>query len=421
MRKSNLDLKKQLETLDKIYYEKDNFLSKDVLTIANKINSSRNIMYNSHLEQFVVLKNPEFPRIFQNYENEVGRFSSSKYESDREWTVVAKISKFSDYPDQNYLLVLKDKNNHYHIIQRTIGKQLTEKYCYCYNNENFDSKKVNDRIEKNEILYSSTSFDEDNNYCYGLNAKTCYLIYNDTIEDAITVSQSFAKRMTNNFMEEIEVNVNNNDILCNLYGDDYYKSFPDIGESTKDNVLTARRRINYDQALFDLQKNNLRKINYFTDTIFYGDGVLVDIDIFSNQTVENLEKYSYNKQILRYLKMIRNYHQTIIDTLKPIVESKDKSVSYSEDLAYYYKKSREYLNPDISWTNEMNDFDNVVIIFHILKEYPLTIGSKLSGRYGNKGVVSKILPDEEMPITEYGERVEVIFNAFGVVNRLIFG
>jgi len=38
-------------------------------------------------------------------------------------------------------------------------------------------------------------------------------------------------------------------------------------------------------------------------------------------------------------------------------------------------------------------------------------------RYGNKGVISKILPDNEMPFLETGERVDILFNSISVINR----
>ena len=44
-------------------------------------------------------------------------------------------------------------------------------------------------------------------------------------------------------------------------------------------------------------------------------------------------------------------------------------------------------------------------------------GDKLSGRFGNKGVTATIRPDEQMPMTEDGEPVEVIANALGIVSR----
>ena len=63
-------------------------------------------------------------------------------------------------------------------------------------------------------------------------------------------------------------------------------------------------------------------------------------------------------------------------------------------------------------------FSNIIIEFLIERDSPLTIGQKISGRMGNKGVISKIVPDDEMPYLENGERVEVMLNALGVINRL---
>ena len=45
------------------------------------------------------------------------------------------------------------------------------------------------------------------------------------------------------------------------------------------------------------------------------------------------------------------------------------------------------------------------------------IGDKISGRYGNKGVISKIVPDEKMPRNEQGEPVHVVFTSASVVSR----
>jgi DNA-directed RNA polymerase subunit beta len=51
----------------------------------------------------------------------------------------------------------------------------------------------------------------------------------------------------------------------------------------------------------------------------------------------------------------------------------------------------------------------------------VTPGDKLAGRHGNKGVVSKILPAEEMPFTANGVPVDVVLNPLGVVSRMNLG
>lgn len=397
----------------------DEFLGKDLLTIANKLNGSRNIMLHSQTEQFVVLQNSEFPKVFTGYENVVARYSNSIKKADRNLEIVDKVIK----NENNYFLIVKDENNHYDIIFRKEAEHLTESYCYGYQNDVIDKKKKKDKIKKGEVLYKATSFDDNGNYGYGRNANCCYMICNETIEDAIVVSQSFVDKMKNNYLTNIEVSLNTNDILINLYGDnENYKPFPDIGEYTDGKVLVARRRIFYENALYDLKTENLRKINYLTDNVFYEKGRIVDIDIFCNKKEEDLDDIFYH-QIKGYLAMQRDYYMQVKEKLRDILE--DPKATYSDDIAFMYKKAKEYLEVDDEdserkWENE-GVFDNIIINFTVMSESALSIGSKLANRFGGKGVVSKILPDEEMPITESGIRAEIICNALGVVNRLNSG
>lgn len=51
----------------------------------------------------------------------------------------------------------------------------------------------------------------------------------------------------------------------------------------------------------------------------------------------------------------------------------------------------------------------------------VAVGDKLAGRHGNKGVISKILPEEDMPHLEDGTPVEVILNPLGVASRMNLG
>jgi DNA-directed RNA polymerase subunit beta len=51
----------------------------------------------------------------------------------------------------------------------------------------------------------------------------------------------------------------------------------------------------------------------------------------------------------------------------------------------------------------------------------ITVGDKLAGRHGNKGIVAKILPKEEMPFMEDGTPVDIVLNPLGVVSRMNIG
>jgi len=51
----------------------------------------------------------------------------------------------------------------------------------------------------------------------------------------------------------------------------------------------------------------------------------------------------------------------------------------------------------------------------------ISVGDKLAGRHGNKGVISRILPEEDMPYLEDGTPVDIILNPLGVASRMNIG
>lgn len=58
---------------------------------------------------------------------------------------------------------------------------------------------------------------------------------------------------------------------------------------------------------------------------------------------------------------------------------------------------------------------------YVAKKYKLAIGDKLAGRHGNKGVISKVLPEEDMPYLEDGTPLDIILNPLGVPSRMNLG
>lgn len=416
---STLNLKEALEQKEKEFANKDDIFGMTLLTNPGYISSGRSIMFTSHLRQFVNLVNPSIPKVFTNYENSVGKLSTGYYKAKHDYEIYAKVSKFEDGELDNhlYLLFIYDpKIDRYDVITKENVRNLTEKFGFACNTDVIDSKEVGDKIEKNEILYRSTSYDENMNYRYGTNVKVMYALDNYTIEDAIICSESFSKRLISKEIELVSVSLNDNDILCNIYGNnDTYKAFPDIGEPVNDKILCAKRRIFNSQVLYDLKKSNLRKINFMNDIMYYIDGNVIDINIYSNKNLNEIDDNVFNHQIRKYLVMQNNFYEKVYNVCYDIIHSGSK---YSKDILYYFKKAKNILDPNTKYREESSAFSNMIIEFLVERDAPLTIGQKISGRQGNKGVVSKILPDDEMPYLENGERVEVILNSLGVINRL---
>ena len=58
---------------------------------------------------------------------------------------------------------------------------------------------------------------------------------------------------------------------------------------------------------------------------------------------------------------------------------------------------------------------------YVAMKRKLSVGDKMAGRHGNKGVVSKILPEEDMPFLPDGTPVEIVLNPLGVPSRMNVG
>ena len=64
---------------------------------------------------------------------------------------------------------------------------------------------------------------------------------------------------------------------------------------------------------------------------------------------------------------------------------------------------------------------NQRVVVNIAQRRKITEGDKLAGRHGNKGVISKILPVEDMPFMDDGTPVDIILNPLGIPGRMNFG
>ncbi|CAI8038628.1 DNA-directed RNA polymerase subunit beta [Geodia barretti] len=73
--------------------------------------------------------------------------------------------------------------------------------------------------------------------------------------------------------------------------------------------------------------------------------------------------------------------------------------------------SREKLPPDV----------NEAIRVWVAQTRKISVGDKMAGRHGNKGVVSRILPEEDMPFLSDGTPVDIILNPIGVPSRMNLG
>jgi len=71
--------------------------------------------------------------------------------------------------------------------------------------------------------------------------------------------------------------------------------------------------------------------------------------------------------------------------------------------------------------DELSPGVNMVVRVYIAQKRKISVGDKMAGRHGNKGVVSRILPQEDMPFLPDGTPLDIVLNPLGVPSRMNIG
>ena len=380
---------------------------------------SRKLMFSIHIEQSLPLVEPQVPFVMTGYEQEYADRSSSIIKADSDYEVVGKISKFSIDPQRHYYLILRDLHtNALSMIERNEYSYSTETYGYEYDTTVLDNLDISYEVPKGELLRKSTAFDDYMNPSATTNLLATYVATDVTMEDSMWISESARKKLSSRLYKKVVVNVNVNDILLNLMGDEtHYKSFPNIGEPIKNGILCAVRREKTEESLFTQSVDMLRKILMSDDKYTPGDnGIVIDMDIHCNNPDMLRDKYSNSQLLECYNDRIRFITEFVntVDSLMTQYQLTVKDLSY--DLGeMYYNFKRELKGVQF---RGQKVYDGVIIEFMIKEINAPSIGDKLATRYGGKGVIAKIMPDDQMPrLTLTDEPIEVLINSSTCVNR----
>ena len=394
---------------------------------CNTNSGSRKIMQGIQMEQSVQIMNPEAPIISTGYENQFGYLSSNVIKADKEYKVIAKIDKYSFLPNYHYWLILSaDNGKYFTVIERIPYFHITEFFGYLFNNDFLDSLSINNIIPVNTVMKKPISYDEYGNRSEGLNLTTMYIACEDVKEDPIVVSESAAKKFACPLIDKMEIKINDNDILINLYGDESkheYKTFPDILESVKNNIFCAiRRELKDEEALYTQSWDKLKTILMNDRKFLCDDGQVIDINVYCNN-IEKLNGSLYNSQIRKYYLETQRCAKDFIDKLNPIFldennnRKNDIKLSYELDVLYTHM---QLINSGIQYIQD-KVFANIIMEVCIQCSKPLRRGDKIIDRYGGKGVISKVKPDDLMPKylrNGQWEPVDVLYSMCTCINRL---
>ena len=405
----------QVQASVSLLTSKEQMLGKGLNIPNNATNSgSRKIMNGTHQSHSLVLSHGEVPYVGTGYENRFGDESSSIIETgDDELEVVAKISKFSYAPNHHYWLILRNyRTNELSVLERVSYKYKTESYGYLHNNSLMDSYSVPGTIiHSNTVLRRSTGFDQFGNKTNGRNCNIAYLALDNNMEDSVIISSKCSEELSAPLIRSVKIVINENDIPLNIYGnDELYKVHPDIGEDVKDGILMAYRREKREEAIYTQSVQRLQQI-MMSDSKITIKGKVIDINIYCNNP-EYIQSNTYNQQFLAYYRDRLRCDTELINAVGPYM-SQGCTLSY--ELAKMFSMAKAELSG--KKYIDKNKFSNVTIEFVVMENRKLGVGDKVSDRYGGKGVVSKIVPTELMPLMPNGQHVDMIKNSSTMYNR----
>ena len=130
-------------------------------------------------------------------------------------------------------------------------------------------------------------------------------------------------------------------------------------------------------------------------------GTTLNKNDFEKLNLKDLWKLSFqNSNLNENLEKLKNQYDNAFNDIKIRFEDKVSKIQSGDDLLPTVMK--------------------VVKVFVAVKRR-LMPGDKMAGRHGNKGVVSKIVPVEDMPYMANGKPVDIVLNPLGVPSRMNVG
>lgn len=406
-----------LNDIQKVNIDKpDRMLGKGLqMPFAASNSGSRKLMFGTQLEHRLQLLNPEVPFIQTGYEKQFGQYSSSYISAKEDMIVIGTVAKFSWNPKHHfYVFALSKDTGKIYVFERKEYKHITENYGYLFNNNTLDTLVPGSVINKGSVIQKSMAFDEYDNRMDGRNLLTMYSSCEETMEDAIVISESASKKLSSPLIKKVVIDINDNDIPLNLYGDiNNYKIFPNIGEESINSILCGLRREKKEECLYSQSYSRLRDLN-ISDERYTVAGRVVDVDVYCNAP-DKLSEYEHNAQLKMYYDNNIRMCNEIVTLLEPYITPGEEWYEMDYELQKLYSTCKGCLSGKKYFSERA--FSNIILEITIIEEIPVLQGDKLSNRYGGKGISARVKPDHLMPRTLNGETVDIILNMCGVYGR----
>ncbi|MGA1864809.1 MAG: DNA-directed RNA polymerase subunit beta, partial [bacterium] len=340
--------------------------------------------------------------------------------------------------------------------------------------------RVGQRVEAGELIADGAAT-EQGELALGQNVLVAFMPWGGyNFEDAILISENLVKedRYTSIHIEEFDIEVRD----TKLGKEEITREIPNVGEEALKNLdesgiirigaevkpgdilvgkvtpkgetqLTPEEKLL--RAIFGEKAADVRDASLPVPPGI--EGVVIDVKVFSRKGVEKDkrtkdiedEEVSKLKKSLRdEIKIVQDQKARLMQDLTPDqnLEEEPEGADEEADEDEFGTINHSIIKPqaeDIeNWADSQIDYYQNIFheklsrlekggelppgVIKLVKVYiamkrELSVGDKMAGRHGNKGVVSKILPQEDMPFLPDGTPVDIVLNPLGVPSRMNVG
>jgi DNA-directed RNA polymerase subunit beta len=238
---------------------------------------------------------------------------------------------------------------------------------------------LGDRVKTGQVLADGSSTD-NGELALGANVLVAFMPFEGyNFEDAIVISERLVKE----------------DVLSSIHIHEYEID----ARSTKlgDEEITRDIPNRSEESLADLDERGIVRIGAEV-----GSGDL----LVGKVTPKGETELTAEEKLIRAI--FKEKAREVRDTSLKVPHGEGGKVI---DVKTFSRDAGDDLSPGV----------NELVRVYVAKKRKISEGDKLAGRHGNKGVIAKIVPEEDMPFLEDGTPVDVVLNPLGVPSRMNIG
>ena len=287
--------------------------------------------------------------------------------------VICKADGIVDYVDANKIIVktVKGMDTYY------LNGYERSNAGTCYHQ--VPIVKLGDKVKKDEVIGDGPST-EKGEMALGRNVTVAFMNFNGyNYEDAVVLNERLVKDdvFTSIHIEDYEIECRD----TKLGPEEFTRDIPNVSEEARKN----------------LDENGIVRIG----TEVKDDDILV-----GKVTPKGMAELTSEEKLLHAI--FGEKTREVRDTSLRVPHGGDGIV---HDVKIFTKEDSDELPAGVS----------KIIRVYIAQKRKISVGDKMAGRHGNKGVVSLVLPEEDMPYLPDGTPVDILLNPLGVPSRMNIG